>query len=66
MRFKGLNVLENRRCSIVVEDGTVKSIDSEDRVDDNLFICPGGLVDTQVTDTWATTTPRRLLKANMP
>ena len=46
--FRGLNVLENRRCSIAVEDGKVVRIAPDDKTDDNLFICPGGLVDTQV------------------
>ena len=46
--FKGLNVLDSKSYSIVVEDGIITSLKECHDAPKGSFFCPGGLIDTQV------------------
>ena len=46
--FKGLNVLDSKSYSIVVEDGIITSLTECHDAPKGSFFCPGGLIDTQV------------------
>ena len=46
--YKGLNVLDGKGCSITVENGLIRDIRECRDVPEDTFICPGGLIDTQV------------------
>ncbi len=46
--YKGLNVLDNKSYSIAVDNGVITDLEECNDAPKNSFICPGGLIDTQV------------------
>ena len=46
--YKGLNVLDGKSYSVTVDSGVVTDVKECKDALDNFYICPGGLIDTQV------------------
>ena len=55
--YKGLNVLDGKSYSVTVYSGVVTDVKECKDALDNFYICPGGLIDTQVNGALGYSTP---------